>query len=57
MMKFIKYYIFIFIGIILYYIQKQYIETLSIGGLTVYYRKNRSDELFPDIESSFLYTS
>ena len=31
MIKLIKYIIFIFIGIILYYIQKQYIETLSIG--------------------------
>ena len=47
MIKLIKYIIFIFIGIILYYIQKQYIETLSIGGLTVYYRKN---ELLPDMD-------
>lgn len=48
MIKLIKYIIFIFIGIILYYIQKQYIETLSIGGLTVYYRKR---ELIPDTDT------
>jgi hypothetical protein len=53
MIKLIKYIIFIFIGIILYYIQKQYIETLSIGGLTVYYRKREllpDTDVFPDFE-------
>ena len=55
MTKLIKYIIFIFIGIILYYIKKQYIETLSIGIpydenmiqlLVNYDRSPESEQLF-----------